>query len=288
MNRRKLAFDAATSALQLRQSVGGIPPYNAICPYDFAQKLGVEVRFFDLPSMEGMYCKRPEPLIVVSSLRPRGRQAFTCGHEIGHHIYKHGARIDELSDETRNSNTVEELQANFFSSFLLMPKLAVSRAFTRRGWSTDTCTAVQVYTIAEWLGVGYTTLIWHMSTSLNLMPTTLADALLKVQPKQIRATILGEPIQRHLVVVDTQWEGRAIDAQVGDLILLPPGTLNEGANVSLLNESPAGSLYEAVAQGVGRLFNPVNEWVAFIRVAKKNFVGRSIYRHLEDCPDGDD
>src|SRR6266567_4234154 len=93
--RRSLVMDAADAALRMRQSAGlGI--WTPMCIYDVAEELGLEVRFVDISSMEGMYCKTATPLILVSSLRPSGRQAFTCAHELGHHIYKHGCAVSAL------------------------------------------------------------------------------------------------------------------------------------------------------------------------------------------------
>src|SRR5258708_19530856 len=93
--RTKLAMDAMSEAIQLRQSQKlGI--WSPICPYDLVEKIGVKVWFEEYRSMEGMYCKKPGPLIVISSLRPSGRQAYTCTHELGHHTFKHGTHIDNL------------------------------------------------------------------------------------------------------------------------------------------------------------------------------------------------
>jgi Zn-dependent peptidase ImmA (M78 family) len=133
--RRSLVMDAADAALRVRQSAG-LGMWTPMCVYDVAEKLGIEVRFVDISSMEGMYCKIATPLILVSSLRPSGRQAFTCAHELGHHIYKHGTRIDELVDRptAKSRFDPEEFLADCFAGLLLMPKSAVSRAFAICGW----------------------------------------------------------------------------------------------------------------------------------------------------------
>jgi Zn-dependent peptidase ImmA (M78 family) len=287
MNRREIALDAAARALRLRQSFG-VALQDAISVYDFAHDLvGVGVHFADVPSMEGMYRKRPEPLILISSLRPPGRQAFTCGHELGHHIYGHGLRVDELIDESRNPVNVEELQANFFSSFLLMPSVAVSSAFAKRGWNVKCPTPEQIYTVAEWLGVGYTTLIWHMATSLNFIGQALAQSLSKVPTEQIRRRLLGKSVKEHLIVADRYWDGavKAVDAQVGHFILAPRTTLAEGKTICLVQEDSRSALYQAIAPGMGRLLNPELDWGVFVRVSRKGYTGRSIYRHYEECDD---
>ena len=76
---------------------------EAICVYDLADQLGIEVRFADIPSMEGMYCRESGPTIILSSLRPSGRQAFTCAHELGHHSNGDGTGIDQLVERPHHS-----------------------------------------------------------------------------------------------------------------------------------------------------------------------------------------
>ena len=287
MNRREIALEAASKAFGLRKSVG-VALHDPICVYDFAQDLlGVEVHFADISSMEAMYRKQPDPLILISSLRPSGRQAFSCGHELGHHVYGHGMRVDELIDENRNSDSVEELQANLFSAFLLMPRQAISASFAKRSWNCACPSPEQVYIVAEELGVGYTTLIWHMSISVNLMGQAIARNLLGVRTEQIRKLILGRAAQERLIVVDQHWDGavKAVDAQAGDLILLPRGTLTEGRTVRLVEENSRGTLYTAVAPGISRLLQPEVEWGVFVRVSRKGYTGRSVYRHFEEYDD---
>lgn len=286
--RRSLVMDAADAALRMRQSAGlGI--WTPMCVYDVAEKLGIEVRFVDIPSMEGMYCKNAAPLILVSSLRPAGRRAFTCGHELGHHVYKHGTRIDEILDRPTEERLFdpEEFLADCFAGFLLMPKSAVNRAFAIRGWDISSCTPLQLYTIAGLFGVGYTTLINHLSSTLNLLPRPRANELAKVPPRKIRSAHLGREIKEDLTLVDTHWSGRPIDIQVGDLIQLPVGVVCEGNCTQLCESGEEALLFRGAVPGVGRFHQPSTGWSTYVRVARRDYVGRSIFRHLED-PDNDE
>ena len=286
--RRSLVMDAADAALRVRQSAGlGI--WTPMCVYDVAEELGIEVRFVDISSMEGMYCKTATPLILVSSLRPSGRQAFTCAHELGHHIYKHGTRIDELVDRptAKSRFDPEEFLADCFAGFLLMPKSAVSRAFATRGWDIRSCTPLQLYTIAGAFGVGYTTLIQHLSSTLNLLPRSRADELVRISPRQIRSAHLGQETKEDLVLVDTHWYGRSIDIQVGDLVQLPADVVGEGECVSLSEQGKEVLLFRGAVPGVGSFHQPSTGWSAYVRVSRRDYVGRSIFRHLED-PDNEE
>lgn len=284
MTRRELILEALAKALQVRKQAK-VSLHDSLCPYDVAQRLGLEVRFVDIGSMEGMYRKSPEPLILISSLRPPGRQNFTCGHEIGHHLYGHGIHIDEIKDITRGSTSIEEMQADFFASFLLMPKTAVERAFAIRGWKPSSCTPFQVYVVAGWLGVGYGTLIRQMHSTLRLITESHTATLRKSRPQQIRARILDEAVSERLVVVDAKWEERTIDLQAGERVIVPSGTIIEGTNIEFQYTHEMGSLYQAIAPGVGRFCNPSTDWASYVRVRRDNYIGRSIYRHEPEYPD---
>jgi hypothetical protein len=284
-----MALDAATKALHLRRSAG-VRLQDAVCVYDVAQHLDIEVRFEAIASMEGMYRRGSNPLIIVSSLRPHGRQAFTCAHELGHHAFGHGSRIDDLIEEIRTTphKSLEEYLADTFAGFFLMPKLAVSRAFACRGWQPESCTALQAYTVAGWLGVGYTTLLHHMCHSLHLISRHHADELIKISLKKIRSAICPDVPTDHLLVVDAHWDARAVDVQVGDLMLLPVGSISEARNAELVVEDSRGALFRAAAPGIGRFLSPVLHWASFVRVSKSGFTGRNVYRHLEDLDEEDD
>jgi hypothetical protein len=121
-----------------------------------AEQEGVEVRFSALPSAEGIYSPG-KPVIVVSSLRPAGRQAYTGAHELGHHIYGHGEQFDELVEDRGKSRKWDpkEYEANCFASALLMPKTAVLKGLSLRGWNLKSISPEQAYRMASWLGVGY-------------------------------------------------------------------------------------------------------------------------------------
>ena len=190
-DRRAIARQAMGAALRTRRSVGyGLD--HAICVFDLAEKLGVEVRFLDLPSMEGMYTSASSPTIIVSSLRPTGRRAFNCAHELGHHYRQDGVEIDELVEQWDKPRfDPKEFAADCFAGTLLMPKLAVSKAFAVRGWSMEECTPEQAFMVAGYFGVGYTTLVHHLRSALQVLPDSRARALLKVSPRNAQSLLIG-------------------------------------------------------------------------------------------------
>ena len=125
----RMAQGAFASALRMRKNAG-YRLDEAICVYDLAETLGIEVRFADIPSMEGMLYCNPDPVIIVSSQRPSGRRAFTCAHELGHFHSGDGTTVDELVGRSDRGDTYpKEFIADCFAGALLMPKMAVERAF---------------------------------------------------------------------------------------------------------------------------------------------------------------
>ncbi|QIN78299.1 ImmA/IrrE family metallo-endopeptidase [Rubrobacter marinus] len=283
--RKDLALDALGRALRLRGEMG-IKPQAPASVFDVIDKLGIKLRFMPIPSLEGVYRGRPNPVILVSSERPPGRQAYTGAHELGHHVYGHGVAVgvpsDDAGQEPPESVGPEEYLADRFAGFFLMPKTAVKYGFRARGWEPKECTPRQVYTVAGWLGVGYAALVHHMRGSLRMLAYPHSARLLKATPKDIRAGILGREVRENLLVVGEKWTDRAVDVQVGDLILLPSGTRYEGKNLRVVEETERAVLLTATAPGIGRVHRPESGWAAFVRVSRRNYVGLGPYRHWED------
>ncbi|MBI4524756.1 MAG: ImmA/IrrE family metallo-endopeptidase [Deltaproteobacteria bacterium] len=257
----------------------------AICVYDLAERLGIEIRFLDIPSMEGMYYRASEPAIILSSLRPPGRRVFTCAHELGHHNQRNGTHVDHFAEQWKRPGwDSKEFAADCFAGALLMPKMAVERAFTLRQWKISESTPGQVYRISTYFGVGYTTLIHHMRTALLLLPQSHAEALLKVNRRQAQALALGWETPETVWVVDAHWTDRAIDVEAGDLIFVHGQPSSEGNCIERVVEAEGGRLLRASQPGIGRLEDG-SGWSAFVRVSRRGFVGRSLYRHLEEPDD---
>ncbi len=280
-NRQALAKSSATRALRFRAEVQA-KPWEAIDVFDVAQQLGVEVRFTKISSMEGMYLRQDAPVILIASERPAGRQRFSCAHELGHHAFGDGTRVDELFDP--NSGAVkqdDEVRADMFAGMLLMPKSAVDHAFSVRKLNPTTANPVEFYRVACWLGVGYSTLAGHLHYALRTITQERFATVERFTPKAIRESVFGQSTSEELVIVDEQWSGRPVDAAVGDLLLLPPGTSAEGPFCEKRTVLTQGVLYQAVTPGIGRFESP-SGWAAFLRVSRKHYEGRSMFRHLEE------
>ncbi len=285
-SREILAGQALNKALEIRRKLN-IQANFPLDIYSACEQLDITVQFVAIPSGEGMYWHEDgEARILVSAHRPLPRKVFTCGHELGHHLFDHGSTIDELEESTRRSQfDPKEFLVDCFSGFFLMPKLAVQSAFSSRSWTPATATPLQAFTIACSFGVGYSTLIDHMTYALKLITETKAKELKKSSPKNIRQGLFGELSTNPLMVVDEQWLLKTVDVEVGYQILLPKTVQIEGDIVSFQTDTKYGRLFQADHSGLARAYCPGMNWAVNIRVSRFEYVGLSAYRHFGECDD---
>ncbi len=283
--RQVLAQQAQQKAIDVRKKAG-FDNKSPLCIYGLCDKLNVRVKFVDI-SMEGIYLREAEPIIMLSALRPFPRRTFSCAHELGHHVFGHGSTIDELIEEAKNSRAFqpEEFLADSFAGFLLMPILGVRRAFVSRGWDAASATPEQIFTVACSFNVGYETLITHMAYVLKMLAPPRVNLLLKTKPKTIREKMLGHQSTNSLIIADEHWSMPTIDAEVGSLLLLPSGAEAANDTITLEENHLRGCLFKANRPGIVRVYCRDTGWAVFVRVSRHQFIGLSQHRHLEEVED---
>ncbi len=282
-NRRALATQAMQAAAATRAKAA-LDQASPICVYGLCETLGLTVRFNNI-NMEGMYQRGSPPRIHLSARRPLPRRVYNCAHELGHHVFGHGSSIDELREDAKAQpwDDPKEFLADTFAGFTLMPIIGLRRAFAARGWSAETATPVQMFTIACEFGVGYATLLTHLSAGVNMLSRGRAAALQCVTPKALRGDILDAITPEPLIVADHHRAAPTLDAEVKTLVLLPPGTEAAGAGLAFERDLRNGRLFRAVRPGIVQV--SARSWAAFIRIAPEAYVGLAQYRHLEEDPD---
>ena len=283
-DRRALATKAMQAASATRAQAN-LDQHAPICIYGLCEMLGVTVRFNNI-NMEGMYQRGASPRIHLSSRRPLPRRAYNCAHELGHHVFGHGSSIDELREDAKENpwEDPKEFLADTFAGFTLMPIMGLRRAFAARDWRPETATAAHMFTIACDFNVGYSTLLTHLSASVDMISRARAAVLQRVTPKALRANILGVLTPEPLIVADLHRAGPTLDAEVKMLLLLPPGTETTGASLAYERDLAGGRLFRAVRPGIAQATADKGAWAAFIRIAPEAYVGLAQYRHLEDDP----
>ena len=281
---RELATKTAKQAARTRAALG-IDPTFSVCPFDIAGQLGLVVRLAAVASLEGMYSPGPRRTVVLGTERPWGRIRHTCGHEIGHDVFGHGTRVDELCEGPRRAWSPEEYLADRFSTGLLMPKLAVADALRRRGWEARTLTTVQVFTLAQDFGVGYSSFVSHAEGTLKIIPSFVADELRRQGRRlgPVRNAVAGMPVAEDVFVVDEHWGARPLDLETGDVVVIPPGALFSG-RCARLSHDPAAHLV-AVDAGEGQLRLRRRRSAINVRVSRRGFTGLARYRYLAEAED---
>ena len=279
---RKALLKADKIRMQL-----GLDIFEPINIFDTCARLKVNVRFVDLTSMEGMYVVQDDyahPTILLSSERPLPRRCFSCGHELGHHVFKHGSRIDGLSDTTEQSysNNSEEFLVDSFAGALLMPIAGIQAEFAKRNWSPFEASPVEFYTISSIFGTGYQTLIVHCRAN-KILTESKCKALLKIKPAKILRSLLSAAVENpYFKIIDGQSQLSVIDLEVSNYIILPASFIGEGDHLQKLTDTPIGSAYMAIKPGIIRIASKDETVTSFVRIQNYRYVGLAENRHLEN------
>lgn len=277
--RRSIILNAAQAASDAREQAS-LDLVDPIDVYALASALNTRVRFVDI-DMEGFYFKGSPARVLLSAHRPLPRRAFTCAHELGHHWFGHGTTMDELqTDDRSDSENPNEILANGFASFLLMPTIGIRRAFNARGWDISKAGPLQMLTVASEFGVGYETLLTHLSMMLKDLPPNRRAELEKTKPKKIRKNLLGENDLTGLTILDSHQQAKTIELEIGRGVVLPKGTLLDGNSLTAAGTFPTFDLYRATKRGLTTAKNAA--WTVELRIAPTKFIGPAQYRYLED------
>lgn len=262
----------------------GLNMFQSVNIFDACIRLGLSVRCVDI-NMEGVYIEQEggiNPTILLSNLRPLPRRCFTCAHELGHHIFRHGSKIDALSNESsEGSNDTEEHLVDSFAAALLMPVAGILAEFKKRKWVIQNASPINFYTVSSVFGTGYQTLVINCKVN-GLINEPKAFALLKVGPAKILKGIFTSTIvNSYFKIIDRYSQLNVIDLEVSNYIILPSDIKIDGDHLKKYKESNIGTCYVAVKPGIVRASSSDGSSSYFIRIQNFQYVGLVENRHLE-------
>ena len=247
--------------------------------------LGIVVRLHAFPSLEGIYSPGGKPTIILSTERPWGRMRHTCAHELGHHLFGHGTRVDEYGIDEHRRWDPQEFIADRFATGLLMPKLAVAAAAKRRGWNAASLSPEQAFVLAQEFGVGYTNFVSHLERTLKMMKSRTAETLRRGGRKLrwLRCAVAGFDVGHDVFVGDEYWGARPMDIETGDIVVVPADAMFSG-HCARVEREPTPHI-RAIAAGEGRLNLRTRRSAIRVRVSRRGFTGLAKYRHMDEPDD---
>ena len=278
----------ATSGIKKADSLRaelGLNMFQPVNIYDTCLYLEIDVRFRRI-NMEGMYISSDVPAnsyILLSSLRPFSRKVFSCAHELGHHLYGHGSKIDMIKEggSEEGAYNDDERVVDIFASALLMLIPGIQLEFKKRNWDLNTATPMQFFTISSVFGVGYSTLIYNCTLN-RLISRAKLNELARYSPSNLLRKILkGEKRTGHLKIIDSKYKQSIVDTEVSGYLYVPKGIELEGDHMEYVSETKNGVCYKALRPGILRAHSRVNDQNYFIRIQNFEYEGISEYRHLE-------
>lgn len=277
----KILQTAITEAAKVRKYLS-ISDYEPMNIFDACKKLGVDVRFDDV-NMEGVYVTSGgRPYILLSKLRPMPRRVFTCAHELGHHRFGHGDKIDGLTEEGKELDQEEERLVDMFAGALLMPIAAIQSQFVKRKWLISAAGPIEFHAISSAFSTGYQTLITHCSAA-GLIDPAQKVKLLKIRPSQIlKQLIPSRTATAFFKIIDRLSRVTVTDIEVGNYIILPNDCIIEGNHLKKIELTSIGTAYGAVRPGIVRAASADGTFGIFVRIQKSGYEGWAEYRHLEN------
>lgn len=281
--RVRLFRESASLALRTRLKLE-VPLDSAISPYLACESLGVEVRFVDVPSLEGVYHRGTKPLILLSSLRPSGRKSATCGHELGHHLLGHGTCVDEIDHNTTVAawNDPNEYAADVFSSFFLMPRELIRNLLAALGTDLRSLKEEKVYTCAMLLDVSYTGMVTHLCRNLRLITAASNRQLRTAKLPAVRDRIAGEHVQgARLVDLSGVIPIREAYGETGDLVRIPGCSKGAISRFCTAEDGERGALWRLARPGTFALERESGGSLV-MRVRRADFTGKALFQFLED------
>lgn len=174
-------------AIGFRQR-NGFDSKEPINYYDLLSKLGVVTLFKPLSDrFSGMAIKADEyRFILVNSDMAIGRQHFTIGHELYHLYEQENFKAEVTPMEAFSKTNKEELNADIFSSFLLLPNDGLLMMIPEEETRKDKITLKTIIEIEQHFQCSRAALLYRLR-ELNLISSQKSEEYSKEKAKSAAA-----------------------------------------------------------------------------------------------------
>ncbi|MAM93244.1 MAG: hypothetical protein CMI61_01165 [Parvibaculum sp.] len=200
--------------------------------FDTIVRSGVPLLFRPLDGLLGVFINEPMPGVLVTTKRSLSIQRFTGAHELGHFTLGHDPSLDDESILRRMpyraapDDKQQEFEADAFATEFMLPPWLFATHFVRQGWTAAAMAdPITTYQLSLRVGASYeATCRSLMRHGVEAIDRRTLDNLLRVQPKQIKQTLLGdyEPPDwwRDVWLLTEKDEGTIIEGSRSDLFVL--------------------------------------------------------------------
>lgn len=250
MNFRDAHREAMDAAAEAHEEYG-IDTFARIDVFAVIASVGIELFFRPTADVAGAYLPAEAfgaAGVVINSDHPLALQRYSGGHELGHHWFGHGAKVDydvELATRPeRDRLDPDEMLAEAFASWFLMPPELVELLLERLGLDRPR-TPRDVYQLALRLGTSYQAACYHLP-SVQLLGSAKAHAWAQLTLRKIKEEITAVP--RPAGWRADVWAIR--DGDAGKTLVVRPGDrlVFELADAEVTTLPPQATLLEGAAE----------------------------------------
>lgn len=237
---------ANLAAAQAHADLGVDPSQFPVDVYAAIHAANVKLLWRPLPRAFGWYLNDPaaRPGILVNNQLTATVQRHTAGHELGHHFFGHGSRVDLDLDPfaiAQQRWTAPEKAAEAFAVWFLMPRRAVTAAMAALRLDRLR-TPAEVYQLSLLLGTSYQFTARHL-VNLRMATAGQTRAWMAVPPNRLKQVLDPgvAPLSRAHDVwrINRSIAGATLTASPGDRLVIDPDGAAEQLTVTTWRDEPA-------------------------------------------------